>query len=58
MSSEAFCNELLKETHVAIVPGTAFGSCGEGFARISYAYSVKHIETALERISGFVKGKM
>ena len=43
MSSEAFCNELLKETHVAIVPGTAFGSCGEGFARISYAYSVKHI---------------
>lgn len=58
MSSEAFCNELLKETHVAIVPGTAFGHCGEGFARISYAYSVKHIETALERISGFVKGKM
>ncbi len=58
MSSEAFCNELLRETHVAIVPGTAFGSCGEGFARISYAYSVKHIETALERISKFVKGNM
>lgn len=58
MSSEAFCSELLNETHVAIVPGTAFGPCGEGFARISYAYSVKHIETALERISKFVKKNM
>lgn len=58
MSSEAFCSELLNETHVAIVPGTAFSPCGEGFARISYAYSVKHIETALERISKFVKKNM
>ncbi len=53
MTSEDFCAQLLKETHVAIVPGTAFGDCGEGFARISYAYSVKHIKTALERIEKF-----
>ena len=53
MTSEDFCARLLKETHVAIVPGTAFGECGEGFARISYAYSVKHIKTALERIEQF-----
>ena len=53
MPSEDFCAQLLRETHVAIVPGTAFGECGEGFARISYAYSVKHIKTALERIEKF-----
>ena len=38
-----------------IVPGTAFGDCGEGFARVSYAYSVNHISTAIEKISEFVK---
>jgi aminotransferase len=54
MTSEQFCERLLHEERVAIVPGTAFGDCGEGFARISYAYSVKHIDTALERIGNFM----
>ncbi len=55
MSSDEFCQRLLDEKSCAIVPGTAFGACGEGFARISYAYSVKHITSALERIEAFVK---
>lgn len=55
MSSEEFCERLLNEYDCAIVPGNAFGECGEGFARISYAYSVKHIASALERIESFVK---
>lgn len=54
MSSEEFCTRLLYEHGVAIVPGTAFGDCGEGFARISYAYSVKHIQTALEKMGDFI----
>ena len=54
MSSEEFCTRLLYEHEVAIVPGTAFGDCGEGFARISYAYSVKHIQTALEQMGDFI----
>ena len=55
LSSEEFCERLLYEHKCAIVPGTAFGESGEGFARISYAYSVKHIAEALERIEAFVK---
>ena len=55
LSSEEFCNRLLYEYRCAIVPGTAFGEDGEGFARISYAYSVKHITEALSRIERFVK---
>ena len=55
LSSEEFCQRLLLEHKCAIVPGTAFGDCGEGFARISYAYSVKHITEALEKIGAFVK---
>ena len=55
MSSEEFSRRLLEEQNCAIVPGTAFGPCGEGFARISYAYSVRHITAALERIEAFVK---
>ena len=55
MKSDEFAERLLYEHKVAIVPGTAFGECGEGFARISYAYSVKHIGEALERIEDFVK---
>ena len=55
LSSEEFCERLLFEHKCAIVPGTAFGDGGEGFARISYAYSVKHISEALERIEAFVK---
>lgn len=54
LTSEEFCEKLLYSKHVAIVPGTAFGESGEGFARISYAYSVEHIKKALERIEEFV----
>ena len=55
LSGEEFCNKLLYEYKCAIVPGNAFGQGGEGFARISYAYSIKHITQALERIEAFVK---
>ena len=55
LSSEEFAERLLNEHSCAIVPGTAFGECGEGFARISYAYSVKHLGQALERMEAFVK---
>lgn len=55
LSGEEFCNKLLYEYKCAIVPGGAFGAAGEGFARISYAYSIKHITQALERIEAFVK---
>ena len=54
LSSEEFCERLLFEKKVGIVPGTAFGECGEGFVRISYAYSIKHIMAALEKIALFV----
>ncbi len=53
-TSEEFATNLLYEKKVAVVPGTAFGESGEGFIRCSYAYSVKSIETALERIGEFV----
>jgi len=55
MTSEAFCEKLLMEYGVAIVPGSAFGTCGEGFARISYAYSVEHIAKAIDRIEKFTR---
>lgn len=55
LSSDEFCNRLLYEKRCAIVPGTAFGESGEGFARISYAYSVKHIDKALERLEDFLR---
>lgn len=55
MSSEQFCESLLKEQKVAVVPGNAFGDSGEGFVRISYAYSVEAISSALEKIEAFVK---
>ena len=55
LTSEEFCERLLMEEKCAIVPGTAFGECGEGYARISYAYSVKHISDALEKIKRFVE---
>ena len=55
LTGEEFCNKLLYEYKCAIVPGGAFGAAGEGFARISYAYSIKHITQALERIEAFVK---
>ena len=55
LSSDEFCEKLLKEKSVAVVPGTAFGASGEGFIRVSYCYSIEHIKTALERIEAFVK---
>lgn len=55
MTSEEFCEKLLQEEKVAVVPGNAFGSCGEGFIRCSYAYSVENIEEALNRIERFVE---
>ena len=55
LSSDEFCQRLLYEGRCAIVPGTAFGAGGEGFARISYAYSIKHITEALSRIERFIK---
>ena len=54
MTSEEFATQLLKEEKVAVVPGTAFGDCGEGFLRISYAYSIDNLKVALERIERFV----
>ncbi len=55
MTSEEFAMKLLEEEHVAVVPGTAFGDCGEGFLRISYAYSIDDLKVALERLGRFVK---
>jgi len=55
MTSEQFCEKLLYNEKVAIVPGNAFGACGEGYVRISYAYSVSHINKALEKLELFVK---
>ncbi|MBQ3259100.1 MAG: aminotransferase class I/II-fold pyridoxal phosphate-dependent enzyme, partial [Clostridia bacterium] len=54
LSSEEFCHRLLLQKHVAVVPGTAFGECGEGFVRISYCYSIHHITEAMRRIREFV----
>lgn len=55
LTSEEFCRRLLTEKHVAVVPGTAFGDCGEGFVRISYCYSVQHIREALSRMGEFLR---
>ena len=54
MSSDEFAETLLKEEKLAVVPGTAFGNCGEGFLRISYAYSIEDLKAALERIEHFI----
>lgn len=54
LSSEAFCEALLDDQKVACVPGTAFGKAGEGFIRVSYAYSIEQIKVALERIEAFL----
>lgn len=55
MTSDEFATRLLQEEKVAVVPGTAFGNCGEGYLRISYAYCIEDLKIALERISKFVK---
>lgn len=55
MTSEEFCTRLLEKKHVAIIPGGAFGASGEGYARVSYAYSVEHLTEALKRIREFLQ---
>ena len=54
MSSDEFCTRLLKEEKLAVVPGTAFGDCGEGYIRISYAYSLDNLKAAMERLERFI----
>ena len=54
LSSEEFCSRLVEEYDVAIVPGNAFGESGEGFVRVSYAYSINHLVEALKRIEEFL----
>ena len=54
MTSEEFATKLLETEKVAVVPGTAFGDSGEGFVRISYAYSLENLKKALERIERFI----
>ena len=55
LTSEEFCTKLLHSKHVAIVPGDAFGDCGEGFVRVSYSYSLNHLTEAIGRIKEFLK---
>lgn len=54
LSSDEFCEKLIHKQRVAVIPGTAFGECGEGFVRVSYSYSLKHITEALDRIKVFL----
>jgi aminotransferase len=54
MTSDEFATRLLNEEKLAVVPGTAFGSCGEGFLRISYAYSLEKLKIAIGRLENFV----
>ena len=54
MSSDEFCTRLLTEEKLAVVPGTAFGDCGEGYIRISYAYSLENLKVAMERFERFI----
>lgn len=56
LTSDEFCERLLKEQRVAVVPGPAFGESGEGFVRISYCYSTAHLTEALKRMDTFIKG--
>ena len=55
MTSDEFANRFLREEIVAIIPGTAFGDCGEGFLRVSYAYSIEELKEALGRLANFVE---
>lgn len=57
LGSEEFCEKLLFEGGVAVVPGNAFGDCGEGFIRISYAYSMEELKTCIQKIEGFLVKK-
>jgi len=55
LTSQEFCEQLILKEKVAVVPGNAFGECGEGYIRISYAYSIEEIKIALERMERFLK---
>lgn len=55
LTSEEFCEKLLYAEKVAVVPGNAFGDCGEGYVRVSYSYSIRHITEALSRIEHFIR---
>jgi aminotransferase len=55
MSSDDFATTLLREEELAVVPGNAFGDCGEGFLRISYAYSIDQLREAMDRMSRFIR---
>ena len=55
LSSDEFCTRLLQSKHVALVPGSAFGDCGEGYVRLSYCYSIKHLRQAMKLIKEFLK---
>ena len=55
MTSEEFATKFLQEEKVALVPGTAFGDCGEGFLRISYAYSIENLKLAMKRLKNFIE---
>ena len=55
LTSDEFCEKLLYSHRVALVPGNAFGACGEGFVRVSYSYSLKHLKVALARIREFLE---
>ena len=54
MTSEEFCEKFLIEKHVAVIPGTAFGDCGEGFVRMSYCNSIANIMEAMDRLEQFL----
>ena len=55
MTSEEFATKFLEQEKVAVVPGTAFGDCGEGYLRISYAYSLENLKVAIGRLKTFVE---
>ncbi len=55
LTSDEFCERLLYSKRVAVIPGNAFGECGEGYIRVSYAYSRKHLQTAVEKIAEFLE---
>ena len=55
LTSDEFATRFLKEEKVAVVPGTAFGDCGEGFLRISYAYSLDNLKIAMKKLEDFLE---
>ena len=55
MTSDEFCEKLIDSKKVAVVPGTAFGKSGEGYVRVSYAYSINHLREAVKRIGEFLE---